>query len=236
MDLYVGTSGYNYKEWKGPFYPEKMTNREMLGFYGRHFRSVEINSSFYRVPKPDVVESWASQVGDDFRFVMKATRRITHIKRLKEVDEEAGYFLGIAAYMKEKLGAILFQLPPYLRKNADRLRTFVDLLPDGTPGALEFRHESWFDEEVYDCLRSKNLALCVVHDDPDEEEGDGRETPFVATADWGYLRLRGAGYSDEDLKTWKERILRQKWERAFVYFKHEAEGLGPALAKRFIEA
>ena len=168
---------------------------------------------------------------------MKATRRITHIKRLKEVSDEVEYFLGITAFMKEKLGSILFQCPPYLRMDIERLQKFVDLLPDGTPGAMEFRHESWFCDEVYECLKKKNLALVIVHDDPDEEEPDAEtETPFEPTADWGYLRLRGKGYSDKDLGTWKKRIEKAGWEKAFVYFKHEDEGLGTELARRFTEA
>ncbi len=230
MDLYAGTSGYNYKEWKGPFYPEDLPNKEMLDFYAERFKTVEINNSFYRVPKPSVVETWAEKVGEDFRFVLKATRRITHLKRLKEVGEETEYFLSIAAYLQEKLGAILFQLPPFLRKDIERLQAFVDLLPKGTKAAVEFRHSSWFDEEVFECLKSKDLPLCIVHDD------DTEEVQFVPTASWGYLRLRGSGYSDKDLAGWAKRIEDQSWERAFVFFKHEDEGIGPDLAARFEKA
>ena len=204
MDWFVGTSGYNYKEWKGPFYPEKMAAKDMLGFYAERLKSVEINNTFYRVPKPHVVESWVEQVPEDFRFVAKATRRITHIKRLKEVGEETEYFLSIASHFGERLGSILFQLPPYLKKDIDRLKAFLDLLPEGTPAAMEFRHETWYDEEVFEAMRTHNVALCTAHEDEDTDEEVA--TKFQSTADWGYLRLRGTGYTDADLKTWAEGI------------------------------
>ena len=233
MELFVGTSGYNYKEWKGPFYPEKQSDKEMLDFYGTQFRSVEINNSFYRVPKPEVVLSWAEKVPDSFRFVMKATRRITHQKRLKNVAEETEYFVEIARYLGVRLGAVLFQLPPNLKKEIERLQTFVDLLPQDLPVAMEFRHETWFDDEVKDCLGTRNVALCFAHED--EDSADDIERKFAATADWGYLRLRGSGYDDGELKQFGDRVRAQAWERAFVFFKHEAEGLGPKLARRFDE-
>lgn len=159
MEFYIGTSGYNYKGWKGHFYPEKFADKDMLYFYGQHFKSVEINNSFYRVPKPDVVKAWADQVPEQFRFSMKATRRITHQKRLKNVEEETEYFAGIASNLGDRLGAVLFQLPPYLKKEMDRLQVFVEQLPEGMPAAMEFRHDSWFDNEVRDCLNSRNIAL-----------------------------------------------------------------------------
>lgn len=234
MDLFVGTSGYNYKEWKGPFYPEKLPAGEMLGFYGEQFRSVEINNSFYRVPKPAVVQGWAEQVPEGFQFVMKATRRITHFKRLKDVGDETEYFIGIANELRDRLGAILFQCPPNLKKDMERLQTFVELLPARLPAALEFRHDSWFDDEVRDCLRASNRALCFAHED-DDSDADV-EQRFAGTADWGYLRLRGRDYSDVELQGWAQRVQEQDWQRAFVFFKHEDEGLGPKLARRFLEA
>ena len=191
MEWFVGTSGYNYKEWKGPFCPEKMPNKDTLGYYAERLKSVEINNSFYHVPKPHVVESWVEQVPEDLRFVAKTTRRITHIKRLKEVDEETDYFLGIASHFQDRLGAILFQLPPYLKKNMDRLNAFLDLLPDGTMAAMEFRHETCYDEEVSTALRNHNVALCTAHEDEDTDEEV--EMKFQSTANWGYLRLRGKG-------------------------------------------
>ncbi len=234
MDLYIGTSGYNYKEWKGPFYPEKFPDKEMLDYYGQRFNSVEINNSFYRVPKPDVVVSWGERVPGNFRFSMKATRRITHLKRLKGVEEETGYFIDIVSNLGPGLGALLFQLPPTLRKDMDRLRTFLEILPDGAPAAMEFRHESWFDDEVKACLQSKNVALCFAHEDEDTAEETERR--FASTASWGYLRLRGSGYGDDELRAWADRVKGQSWERAFVFFKHESEGLGPKLARRFAQA
>lgn len=234
MELYVGTSGYNYKGWKGPFYPERFPDKEMLSFYGERFNTVEINNSFYRVPKPVVVRSWAERVPDAFRFVLKATRRITHFKRLKEVGEETEYFLEIAAHLEERLGAILFQLPPNLKKDMPRLQAFLELLPESASATLEFRHDSWFDEEVHDCLRSKNVALCFSHEDDDGEEEVERK--FASTADWGYLRLRGSEYGETELKQFVDRVKEQSWKRVFVFFKHEDEGLGPKLAKRFVDA
>ena len=234
VDLFVGTSGYNYKQWKGPFYPEKISDKEMLGFYGEQFNSVEINNSFYRVPKPDVVRGWAEQVPSSFRFVLKATRRITHLKRLKEVGEEVTYFSGIANELADRLGAVLFQLPPNFKKVMDRLQSFVESLPPRLPAAMEFRHDSWFDEEVQQCLAHRNVALCFAHEDDDTDERV--EERFASTADWGYLRLRGVAYDEGQMETWANRVSEQAWERAFVFFKHEDEGLGPRLARQFIDA
>ncbi len=234
MDLFVGTSGYNYKEWKGPFYPEKMPNKEMLAFYGEQFRSVEINNSFYRVPKPDVVHNWAETVPEGFQFVLKATRRITHFKRVKDVREETEYFVGIANELRDRLGAILFQFPPNFKKDMERLQTFIDLLSERPPVAMEFRHDSWYDDEVRECLRGHNAALCFAHEDDDTTQQVGER--FTSTADWGYLRLRGSEYGDDEMKAWAERVSAQDWGRAFVFFKHEDEGLGPKLARAFLAA
>ena len=222
-----------YKEWKGPFYPEKMPDKEMLKFYGQQFSSVEINNSFYRVPKPHVVVGWTQQVPEDFRFVMKATRRITHLKRLKEVEEETAYFMEIVSNLDARLGAVLFQLPPHLKKDIERLKIFVELLPEGFPAAMEFRHDSWFDDEVVKCLASKNLAVCFAHEDEDTPED--LERKFVATASWGYLRLRGSEYGAGELEAYAERVKSQAWNKVFVFFKHEAAGLGPSLARQFAE-
>lgn len=234
MDLYVGTSGYNYKEWKGPFYPEKLAAGDMLSFYAEQFNSVEINNSFYRVPKPDVVRNWAETVTEGFQFVLKATRRITHFKRLKEVGEETEYFVGIANELRDRLGAVLFQFPPNFKKDMERLQTFVDLLPPRLPVAMEFRHDSWFDGEVTDCLRAHNAALCFAHEDDDTEQQV--EARFSSTADWGYLRLRGSEYDTAEMSAWAQRVQAQEWQRAFVFFKHEDEGLGPRLAHAFLQA
>jgi uncharacterized protein YecE (DUF72 family) len=229
MNLYVGTSGFAYKEWKGTFYPADLPDKQMLRFYGEHFRSVEINNTFYRMPKESVLEGWASEVPTDFKFVLKASQRITHMQRLKDADNSLGYLLKVAGSLRDRLGPLLFQLPPYLKKDAPRLRDFLALLPGDCRAAFEFRHQSWFDAEVFDLLRQHHAVLCIA-----EAEND-LEIPFESTADWGYLRLRRPDYGDPELKSWGDRIAQQKWGDAFVFFKHEEEGKGAAMAKRFLE-
>jgi len=229
MNLYVGTSGYSYKEWKGPFYPEDLSAKEMLRFYGERFRTVEINNTFYRMPKPSVLEAWAADVPAEFRFVLKASQRITHMQRLKDAGDSVAYLLKVAVALQERLGPLLFQLPPFLKKDVPRLREFLALLPREQRAALEFRHESWFDEEVFSLLRDHQAALCIA------EAEDGVNVPFVSTADWGYLRLRRPDYGDPELKSWVERVQQQNWRDAFIFFKHEDEGMGPKMAKRFLE-
>ncbi len=229
MKLFVGTSGYSYKEWKGIFYPEDLPAKEMLAYYARQLPAVEINNTFYRLPQASMIENWRDQVPADFRFSIKATQRITHIKRLKNANEETKYLLETAALLHDRLGVVLFQLPPNSKKDAERLRDFLALLPSTTPAAFEFRHESWFDEEIFDLLRAKDCAL--VASDTDEKP----LTEIVSTATWGYLRLRRVNYEQEDLAEWMRRVQAQKWKSAFVFFKHEDEGTGPKLAARFIE-
>jgi uncharacterized protein YecE (DUF72 family) len=229
MQLHVGTSGYSYKEWKGSFYPEDMSTDEMLRFYGEHFNAVEINNTFFRMPKPEVLEGWAAEVPKDFKFVLKASRGITHMKRLKNAGESVAYLLKMIEGMKQRIGALLFQLPPNMKKDVVRLREFLALLPKDRRAAFEFRHQSWFDEEVFAALRERNAALCIA------EAEDDLEIPFVATADFGYLRLRMPEYTDAQLKAWYERVRDQAWSDAFVFFKHEDEAKGPKLAKRFME-
>ena len=229
MTLYVGTSGFAYKEWKGSFYPDDLPAKGMLHYYGEHFRSVEINNTFYRMPTVSLLESWAGEVPDDFRFVLKASQRITHQRRLVDADEDVGYLLDVAAALKQRLGALLFQLPPNLKKDAPRLDAFLALLPPQFRAAFEFRHESWFDDEVFALLHDHQAALCIA-----EAEGD-LEVPCVATADWGYLRLRRPDYGDAELKAWAKRVRLQDWQDAFVFFKHEEAGRGPQLAQRFLE-
>jgi uncharacterized protein YecE (DUF72 family) len=210
MNLYVGTSGYSYKEWKGPFYPEDLPDKQMLRYYS-------------------VLEAWAGDVAADFKFVLKAPQQITHKQRLKDSGDSVSYLLEVAGVLKERLGPLLFQLPPYLRKDAPRLREFLNLLPSGHRAAFEFRHQSWFDEEVFGLLRDHQAVLCIA-----EAEND-LEIPFVSTADWGYLRLRRPDYGDPELGAWVERVRQQSWQDAFVFFKHEEEGKGPAMARRFME-
>jgi len=229
MNLYVGTSGYSYKEWKGSFYPEDMSADEMLKFYGERFRAVEINNTFFRMPKPAVLEAWASEVPEDFRFVLKASRGITHMKRLKDAGESVLFLFKMAESLNERLGGVLFQTPPNLKKDVDRLREFLALLPRDRRAAFEFRHQTWFDDEVFSLLREHNAALCLA------EAEDDLDIPFVATADWGYLRLRMPEYTDAEMKSWVKQVKAQKWKDAFVFFKHEDEGKGPAFAKRFLE-
>ena len=229
MNLYVGTSGYSYKEWKGTFYPKQLPDREMLRFYGEHFRTVEINNTFYRMPKAAVLESWAEAVPRDFEFVLKASQRITHHQRLKDVDGLLSYLLGVAEALAERLGPLLFQLPPQLPKDVARLRAFLALLPSQRRVALEFRHPSWFDDEVFGLLRDHGAALCVA-------DAEGKlSAPLVATTDWGYLRLRQPDYNDAALRSWLKRLQEQDWQDAFVFFKHEDAGKGPQMAKRFLE-
>lgn len=229
MKLYVGTSGYAYKEWKGSFYPPDLPAKRMLHYYGEHFRTVEINNTFYRMPTVALLQAWAGEVPADFKFVLKASQRITHLHRLQDADEAVGYLLDVAATLKQRLGALLFQLPPNLKKDVPRLDAFLALLPSPHRAAFEFRHASWFDDEVFALLHAHRAALCIA-----ETEGD-LDVPVVATADWGYLRLRRADYGDADLRAWAQRVRQQDWQEAFVFFKHEEAGRGPQLAKRFIE-
>ena len=229
MNLFVGTSGYSYKEWKGNFYPEDLPAKEMLAYYSRRLPAVEINNTFYRQPQPSMIEGWKEQVPETFRFSIKATQRITHIKRLNNVAEETKYLLDTAGLLNERLGVVLFQLPPNMKKDSERLKNFLALLPEQTRSAFEFRHESWFDDEVLNLLRAKNSALVVS--DTDEKP----LTSIISTADWGYLRLRRTAYSEDDLMEWMKRVKAQKWKDAFVFFKHEDEGVGPKLAARFLQ-
>jgi uncharacterized protein YecE (DUF72 family) len=228
MNLYVGTSGFSYKEWKGPFYPETLPEKEMLRYYGERFRTVEINNTFYRMPKATVLEAWYAEVSANFRFALKASQRITHMQRLKDCGDSVAYLLKVAGALKERLGPLLFQLPPHLKADVARLRDFLKLLPPSCRAALEFRHPSWFTTEVFDLLREHRAALCIA-----EAEND-LETPFVSTADWGYLRLRRTDYGEPELKAWADRVRQQNWQDAFVFFKHEDEGKAPMMARKFL--
>jgi uncharacterized protein YecE (DUF72 family) len=229
VKLWVGTSGYSYKAWLGSFYPERLAAREMLRFYASRLHCVEINNTFYRLPKESVLQSWAEQVPDDFRFVLKAPQRITHVKRLKDAEADVEYLFRVATVLGSRAGAILFQLPPHLRKDIERLKNFLAFLPRDRPVSFEFRHASWFDDEVLTSLREHNCALCMA------EMEESESANLVPTATWGYLRLRRAEYSRADLLSWKARILSQPWDHAYVFFKHEDEGIGPKLAGKFVE-
>jgi uncharacterized protein YecE (DUF72 family) len=226
--LFVGTSGYSYKEWKGSFYPEKLAAKDMLPYYAGRLKAVELNNTFYRMPQRSMVESWKAQVPADFRFSVKASQRITHFKRLKEVGDETKYMLDTVSALEDSLGVVLFQLPPNMKKDIERLEAFLKILPTDIKATFEFRHPTWFDDDVLELLRQQNRALCIS--DTDELPA----SHIDRTADWGYLRLRRVAYSKEDLDAWIQRIKDQKWETVFVFFKHEDEGTGPKLAAQFI--
>jgi uncharacterized protein YecE (DUF72 family) len=199
----------------------------MLRFYSGHFPTVEVNNSFYRIPAERVLVGWAEQVPESFRFVMKASRRVTHNNRLRDEDGSLGYFLRAINPLAERLGPTLFQLPPNFKKDMDRLRGFLAALPRRWPAAMEFRHPSWFDDEVYDAMKARGVALVAV----DENEDEGTGSPLVPTAAWGYVRLRRVSYDEATLRTWAERILDQRWFEAYVFLKHEdGSPTGPAAA------
>jgi uncharacterized protein YecE (DUF72 family) len=232
MIVRVGTSGYSYKPWKGPFYPPDLPGGRMLRFYGERFPTVEINNTFYRMPSRDLLARWVEETPDGFVFALKASQRITHRKRLGEdADDALRYFLDTSAALQAKRGPVLYQLPPYLRKDLERLRGFLERLPKDGRAAFEFRHASWFDEAIYELLRERAAALCVSEMAGAEGE-EAPPAPLVPTASWGYLRLRRAGYGDDELRAWADRIRAQPWQEAFVYFKHEDEGKAPEMASR----
>jgi uncharacterized protein YecE (DUF72 family) len=226
MRVQVGTSGYSYKEWKGSFYPADLKADAMLAYYASKLSAVEINNTFYRMPKESMLLGWAGQVSADFTFVLKASQKITHYGRLKDVADSVSYFLKTATVLGERLGPTLFQLPPNFKKDLPRLVDFLDLLPRNWRAAFEFRHETWYDDEVCAALKAKNVALVAAEED---------ETPahLVATADYGYLRLRKAAYTDAELATWAKYVKEQTWKDAFVFFKHEDGAVGPMLAGKF---
>lgn len=228
MNLYVGTSGYSYPKWKGKFYPKDIPSQQMLRYYASQFRAVEINSSFYRMPEPGTLRSWATEVPEDFKFTLKAPQQITHRLRLKNAEDPVRRFVDVAGALGQRLGPLLFQMLPNMKKDAARLRDFLALLPSQLPTAFEFRHASWFDEEILDLLRGHSAALCIAEEDND------LKVPFAATAKWGYLRLRRAEYSDSELKERIERMQSQKWTDAFVFFKHEDQANGPRFAKKIL--
>ena len=227
MRVRVGTSGYNYPEWKGSFYPTDMKPARMLPYYAERFSTVEINATFYRMPTPATVEGWAKAVPESFVFVLKAPQRITHFARLRNVDDSVRFFCDTARTLQARLGPLFFQLPPSFKKDVARLGDVLGQLPPNLRAAFEFRHASWFDDDVYERLRGRNAALCIA----DNEDG---HTPAVATADWGYLRLRAVEYTDAQLAEWLATMGRigAGWRDAFVFFKHEEAGTGPALARR----
>jgi len=227
MILRIGTSGYSYKEWKGKFYPEDLKPSGMLSFYAERLGTVEINNTFYRMPTQKVLADWASHVPDTFRFVLKVSQKITHFKRLKGVEEETAYIVKMSRLLGAKLGALLVQIPPNLSRDDERLSAFLDLV-SGLRVAFEVRHPSWLDPEVFAILEKHGVALVVSQTD---EETDPR---LVRTAPWGYLRLRKTSYKPPELASWSKKIAEQKWDEAFVFFKHEQ--IAPDLAQQLSEA
>ena len=231
MAIWIGTSGYNYPEWKGSFYPETLPAAKMLPYYAERFPTVEINYTFYRAPNEKILEGWNRATPDRFKLTLKAPRRITHDSRLRDCAEPLGRVLETAATLGDKLGALLFQLPPNLKKDTALFDAFLDAFPPRVCAAFEFRHTSWLDEEIYARLRARNLALCVA-------DSEKLSTPLEVTADYAYFRLRDEGYQPDDIARWAVSI-REKTagcREVFVYFKHEEEGKGPEFARLLMES
>jgi len=228
-NVLVGTSGYQYPEWRGTFYPDKFSTNKMLAFYAERFPTVEINYTFYRMPTEKLLQGWADGTPDGFTFTLKAPRRITHDARLQRCEDTLQAFCRIARTLGPKLAVLLFQLPPNFKKDADVLRAFLELLPEGTRTAFEFRHPSWFEADVLDALRARNAALCIA-------DSEKLKTPVEVTADYAYFRLRDEGYQPADIDQWAKTIKELPPKDAFVYFKHEEQGLGPEFARRLITA
>jgi uncharacterized protein YecE (DUF72 family) len=226
MNFWIGTSGYNYPEWKGSFYPEKLPPAKMLPYYAERFPTVEINYTFYRSPNEKILDGWNKATPEQFKLTLKAPRRITHDRRLRDAGDLVRQFFETAATLGPKLGALLFQLPPNFKKDTALLDAFLDAFPPRVCAAFEFRHESWLDEEIYHRLRARNLALCIA-------DSERLSTPVIITAEYAYIRLRDEGYTSDDIERWAD-VLRDKTSMCrdvFVYFKHEEEGKGPEFAK-----
>ncbi|HEX3770670.1 MAG TPA: DUF72 domain-containing protein [Polyangiaceae bacterium] len=226
MRVLVGTSGYSYKEWKGPFYPKDVPAARFLAYYAERFPTVEINNTFYRMPTEKLIEGWAGEVPEGFTFAVKAPQRITHFAKLKGAEETVGALVRVVGTLGKRLGPVLFQLPPFMKKDVPLLAEFLDAAPRGPRYAFEFRHASWFDDETCDTLRKHGASLCVA-------EGEKLESPLVATADWGYVRLRRDAYPDEVIDGWATKIRGQPWKEAFVYLKHD-DGDAPGVATKLV--
>ncbi len=227
--LFAGASGYAFAEWKGSFYPDTIKADGMLAHYAQHLPTVEVNNTFYRMPKALVLEGWAAATPASFRFAVKASRRITHDARIDidKAGEALDYLYRVLAALGNKRGPVLFQLPPFLKKDVPRLAAFVARLPAEHRAAFEFRHDSWFDDEVYAVLQSAGAALCL------SEREDHTPPPLVETAPFGYLRLRLEQYSDDALQAWVDRLAATGWREIHAYFMHEptAPGYAQALMK-----
>ncbi|MEO6235911.1 MAG: DUF72 domain-containing protein [Vicinamibacterales bacterium] len=228
MQYLVGTSGYNYPEWRGSFYPEKFSTAKMLAYYAARFNTVEVNYTFYRIPTVALLEGWSAGTPEGFVFTLKAPRRITHDAKLQRVEDLTLTFCKTATTLGSKLGILLFQLPPTFKRDDVVFGAFLATIPDGTRAAFEFRHPSWHDETVFDALRRRNLALCVA-------DSEKLSTPVVPTADYTYFRLRDEGYQAADIERWARVIQSHEAPRgAHVYFKHEEQGKGPELAQQLV--
>jgi uncharacterized protein YecE (DUF72 family) len=223
MQLLAGTSGFSYKEWLGAFYPEELPAKGMLAYYATRLPIVEINNTFYRMPNAAAILGWRAQVPDSFRFAIKAPRRISHVKRLKDCGAELATLFAALEGLGPTLGPVLVQLPPHARCDESALAAFLSELPDGRRVAFEFRNETWHVPAVFELLESHNAALV-------QSESDEAFEPKPWTADWAYLRLRRASYSAGDLAAWLERLGAAGVREAHVFFKHEDGATGPKLA------
>ena len=228
--IWIGTSGFQYPEWKGKFYPRDLPTKKMLGYYSERFNTTEINYTFRRIPSATTISSWSAETPATFRFTLKAPQQITHIKRLHDCEEVLTAFWEAASGLEKKIGMILFQLPPFFKKDIGVLSDFLASLPNSMRCAFEFRHESWFAEETFTALRSSNAALCIA-------DSEKLHTPNVATSDVSYFRLRDEGYQTKDIKRWAKVIAehRKKAKDIYVYFKHEEAGAGPDFAKQLMK-
>lgn len=225
MKRWIGTSGFQYAEWKGTFYPETLSTAKMLPYYAERFSATEINYTFRQIPSTKTMERWSSLTPDEFRFSLKAPQKVTHFAKLRDCSDTLRYFQQITSQLGTKLGPVLFQLPPSLKKDAPLLAAFLDEIPDGMRAAFEFRDASWFTDEVFTILRNRNAALCIA-------DSDALATPAVATAEFGYLRLRREDYEAADISRWADAVRSNEavWRDAFVFFKHEESGVGPKFA------
>jgi uncharacterized protein YecE (DUF72 family) len=230
VNKWIGTSGFQYAEWKGSFYPEDLPAAKMLPFYAERFNTTEVNYTFHRIPAPKTITNWCQLTPETFRFTLKAPQKVTHFARLRDCGDTVDYFYDVASGLGSRLGPVLFQLPPNLKKDVPLLEHFTESLPASMRAAFEFRDESWLDAEIFALLRKRNVCVCIA-------DTEKLETPQVVTADWGYLRLRREDYQTDDVKRWANVIKEHvgEWSDVFVYFKHEEAGIGPKLATKMRE-
>jgi uncharacterized protein YecE (DUF72 family) len=228
MSIWIGTSGFQYKEWKGNFYPEDLPAAKMLPYYAERLSTTEINYTFHRIPSAKTIENWNKLTPAKFRFALKAPQKITHWAKLRDCADTMRFFFAVVSALGEKLGPILFQLAPNFKKDAVLLADFVNGFPPGLRAAFEFRHESWFDDAIWEIFKARNVALCF-------NETADFAAPKIATADYGYLRLRREDYAKIDIERWAQSVREQTWKDTFVYFKHEEAGAGPKFARQMMD-